>query len=326
MAIPEAQQKQAQQSQKPLAQTGKDQQQINELLVSYLHRESDRDNVALRFQHRINLCRAWNIPCKSHILDIGCGQGEASLALALLNGPSPTGGPAITAIDTAPPGYGGPFTLIEAQAYISKSTLGQRIGFLATDAPTLLRERQNIGTSPVRTFDAAVLCHSLWYFPNSETVSNLFAELARARVKTVCLAEYTGVASTPDQLPHELAATAQSLLFRSRKPKHRIQDWNVRTELTPADYLQIASTRGWRVQRSGVMAAPEGMIDGHREAFMVQSDRFREYVKEEGVEPVVQAEVLKISDTVRELHDDLVARGEKVRCMDTFWAVLVLDE
>lgn len=319
MAIPtESRQSQAQQGQKPAAQTENGQQKMDELLVSYLHKESDKDNVALRFQHRINLCRVWDIQSNSQILDIGCGQGEASLTLALLNGPCATGGPAVTGIDTAPAGYGGPFTLIEAQAYISKSPLGQRIRFLATGAPTLLQQTQT-------TFDAAVLCHSLWYFPDAETVSNLFAELARARVRSVCLAEYTSIASTPDQLPHELAATAQSLLFRSRKPKQRIQDWNVRTELTPADYLRIAGTKGWKVQRSGVMAAPEGMIDGHREAYMVQSDRFREYVKEEGMGLAVQTEVLKISDKIRKLHDDLVARGEQVRCMDTFWAVLVLD-
>ncbi|GAB1312339.1 hypothetical protein MFIFM68171_02549 [Madurella fahalii] len=164
-------------------QTKADEEKINELRSCYLHKESDRHNVAPRFQHRINNARVWEIPPQSRILDIGSARAKRSLILAQQNGPSSLGddetGPGVTGIDTAPASYGGPYTLIEATS------------------------------------------------PNAGAVSSLFVELARARVGRAYLAEYTGIASNRDQLPHELAATAQSLLFRSRKPAHRIQDWNV---------------------------------------------------------------------------------------------------
>jgi len=328
--FPQQQAKQVEQHQRPTTldknDDANDAELLNQLLTSYLHQESDKHNVALRFQHRINLARAWSIPANAGtttILDIGCGQGEASLVLAALNNHG-----SITGIDTAPPGYGGPFTLIEAQAYISKNPLGQKIRFLASDAPSLLLLRRGEPNEKETQFDAAVLCHSLWYFSSTETVSNLFGTLSvSGRVKRVCIAEYTGKASSPDQLPHELACTAQSILFRSKRPDPgRIQEWNVRTGLRPDDYVRIAAENGWRVERSGVVAAPEGMIDGHREAMMVGSGRFREEVKKEGLGVKVEEEVLRLSEDVRALYQEVVDKGGKVRCMDTFWAVLVLDE
>jgi hypothetical protein len=111
-------------------------------------------------------------------------------------------------------------------------------------------------TPPPPRFDYAVLCHSLWYFADGATISNLFEHLAQARIGRVCLAEYAGHAETPDQLAHALAGAAQMLLVTSRTPRHRIQDWNVRVSLFPADFIRIAASRGWKVQRSGIMKAP----------------------------------------------------------------------
>ncbi|KAL2260167.1 hypothetical protein VTK26DRAFT_5926 [Humicola hyalothermophila] len=284
---------------------------------SYLHKESERSIIAKRFQHRINLCQVWGIEPGWQILDIGCGQGESSLVLASFTGPSGL----VTGIDTAPPGYGGPYTLVEAQAFIAASPLGSRIRFHSIDAPKLLAST----TPPPPRFDCAILCHSLWYFADEATISNLFGHLARARVGRVCLAEYTGRADTPDQLAHALAAEAQMLLVKSRTPRERIQDWNVRVSLFPADFIRIATSQGWKVQRSGTMKAPDGLIDGHREARMVQSEVFRKNVKAECLDPQVEAELLSLSDRVRGACDELAERGAQVRCMDTFWAVLTLD-
>jgi SAM-dependent methyltransferase len=214
-----------------------------EFLTCYLYKESERSVVVQRFQHRINLCRAWGIAPGSQILDIGCGQGISALVLASLSAPSGL----VTAIDTAPAGYGGPYTLVDAQAFIAASTLGPRIRFHAIDAPTLLAST----TPPPPRFDYAVLCHSLWYFADGATISNLFEHLAQARIGRVCLAEYAGTPRRPTS-----SRTAQMLLVASRTPRHRIQDWNVRVSLFPADFIRIASSRGWKVQRSGIMKAP----------------------------------------------------------------------
>lgn len=270
-----------------------------------------------RFQHRANLCWAWGITPRSQILDIGCGQGESALVLASING-SNSG--LVTAIDTAPDGYGGPYTLVESQAFIAASSMGSRIRFRSIDAPTLLANND----PPPPRFDFAVLCHSLWYFADEATVSNLFRHLAQARVRRVCLAEYTGRADTPDQLAHALAATAQMLLVASRKPRHRVQDWNVRVSLFPAGLIRIAESQGWKIQKTGTMKAPDGLIDGHREARMVQSDLFRKAAKDECLEPHVEAKLLSLSEKVRGACKALADRGAQVQCMDIFWAVLTL--
>jgi hypothetical protein len=211
---------------------------------------------------------------------------------------------------------------MEAQAFVAASPLGPRIRFYSIDTPTLLASNN---PSPPR-FDYAVLCHSLWYFADEATVSNLFEHLARARVGRVCLAEYTGRADTPDQLAHALAAAAQMLLVTSRKPRHRVQDWNVRVSLFPADLIRIAESQGWKIQRTGAMKAPDGLVDGHREARMAQSDLFREAARAECLEPHVEAELLSLSERVRGACKELADRGAQVRCMDIFWAVLTLDD
>ncbi|KAK3900028.1 S-adenosyl-L-methionine-dependent methyltransferase [Staphylotrichum tortipilum] len=287
----------------------------DDLLPCYLHKPSERPIVAERFLHRLNLCEAWSIPPGSHILDIGCGQGESALVLASQTGPAGH----VTGIDTAPPGYGGPYTLLQAQAHIAASPLGSRITFLATDAPSLL------AASPQPRFGCAILCHSLWYFPSAQTISSLFSRLAEARITRLCLAEYTGVARTPEQEAHALAAAAEALLIASRRPRERIQDWNVRTALSPGEILQLAGESGWRVEREGVLEAPEGLVDGWREAGVVRSRVFEEAVKEEGLEGGVEERLLGMARRVGGLCEE-VERGEgKVRCMDVFWAVLTLE-
>ncbi|BCS10684.1 hypothetical protein ALUC_40024A [Aspergillus luchuensis] len=172
------------------------------LLSSYLHDEKARTSIVEpNFQHRLALTQAWDIAQGSRVLDIGCGQGESSLVLALINGSHGQ----ITAIDTAPPDYGGPYTVEQSQKHIQASTLGQRIQFLRTDTAGLLSQ-------PTRTdkYDAAVLCHSLWYFPDRASIAQVFQLLADAKVRYLCLAEYGFRASRPAQ-PH-------IFWLRERKP------------------------------------------------------------------------------------------------------------
>ncbi|GLA69658.1 hypothetical protein AtubIFM55763_010175 [Aspergillus tubingensis] len=180
------------------------------LLSSYLHDEKARTSIVEpNFQHRLALTQTWDIAQGSRVLDIGCGQGESSLVLALINGSHGQ----ITAIDTAPPDYGGPYTVEQSQKHIQASTLGQRIQFLRTDTAGLLSQP----TSTVK-FDAAVLCHSLWYFPDRASIAQVFQLLADAKVRYLCLAEYGFRASRPAQVPHILAARAQAQYHSLRKP------------------------------------------------------------------------------------------------------------
>src|SRR4051812_14495038 len=104
-----------------------------------------------RFIERLALVKAWEIKPAQRLLDIGCGQGESSIVLALEQGEFGH----VTAIDTAPSGYGSPFTVGESQQFILGSVLGPRITFLQTDASSLLEI--SASTISDSKYDAAVI-------------------------------------------------------------------------------------------------------------------------------------------------------------------------
>lgn len=296
---------------------------LDELLSACLHQETDRENVLEGFRHRLKICRAWDIPAGSQILDIGCGQGESSLILALLNGPDGL----VTGIDNGPPEYGAPITTGDARSFIEAAPLGRRIRFQMTEAPALLAGPAAASSSPPR-FDAAVAMHSLWYFDSEAQVRALFAGLARARVGRVYLAEYTGVAgAAPAQRAHQRAAEAQIRLHAARRPPaDAVHKPNVRAALPPARLVGLAGQEGWRVRRSGVVEASDALMDGHWEAQMVKADSFRDEVRAARLDPDVEADILRLSEEVKDLVQELSLRGARAQCMDSFWAVLSLDD
>ena len=53
-------------------------------------------------EHRIDLARRWGITAGERVLEIGCGQGDATVVLAAAVGPSGH----VTALDPAPSSYG----------------------------------------------------------------------------------------------------------------------------------------------------------------------------------------------------------------------------
>ncbi|KAI2817244.1 hypothetical protein CBS147482_5838 [Aspergillus niger] len=168
----------------------------------------------------------------SKVLDIGCGQGESSLVLALINGSHGQ----ITAIDTAPPGYGGPYIVHQSQKHIQASTLEQRIWLLRTDTASLLSHHTS-----TEKFNAAVLYHSLWYFPDRARVAQVFQLLADTNIHYLCLAEYGFRASRPAQVPHMLAVQTQAWYPSLRKSAAtRPREPNVRSALTPDELLDVA--------------------------------------------------------------------------------------
>jgi SAM-dependent methyltransferase len=168
----------------------------NRLLQTAIHAPSTKSTIVVpQFKHRIALVESWQVKPGSSVLDIGCGQGESSLVLALAVGPKGH----ITGIDTAPPDYGGPYTVGEAQDYISRSTLGPRITFKRTNTARLLRDSRE-QQRPI--FDCAVFRHSLCYFPSLADVSSVFRSLSSAGISRLCLADYAFTTSLPEQVPH----------------------------------------------------------------------------------------------------------------------------
>ena len=57
---------------------------IEQLIASYIH-DSRCNPEILRpqFKHRIALVDAWEIPSGSKVVDVGCGQGDSTIAQCL---------------------------------------------------------------------------------------------------------------------------------------------------------------------------------------------------------------------------------------------------
>ncbi|KAJ5167465.1 S-adenosyl-L-methionine-dependent methyltransferase [Penicillium canariense] len=287
------------------------------LLSSYLHDEKARaSTVEPSFRHRLALTRTWDIQPGSRVLDIGCGQGESSLVLALINGPHGR----IAGIDTAPPDYGGPYTIEQSQKHIQESALGERIEFLRADTASLFLHYASTGP-----FDAAVLCHSLWYFPDPASIAHVFQLLANANVRYLCLAEYGFRASRPEQRPHVLAARAQAQFHSLRKSVATgTREPNVRSALTPTELLDAAGQSGWREKRSGYMQPDPQIRDGQWEVQFVSSRLFQQWIQEEDLanEESMSAAIREVEQSTQELRARGVTQWET---MDVFWAVLELD-
>lgn len=299
---------------------------LDKLASCYLHDAKHGAIIRPQLAHRLNLANAWGMQPGWTVLDVGCGQGDSSLCFAEAVGESGH----VTAIDPGSPDYGSPITLGQSQAFISKSRMGPRITFKRADAPSFLStldSTQPTDSSEEPTlFDAATLCHSLWYFDSRATVQSLFAALARGRVKRVLLAEYTGLARTTEQKSHELAAQVQVQFHHARLrgegealAKEMVP--NVREALLPAEIVREAEAAGWSVAAEGVVEAPEGMMDGKWEVGTVLDSSFMGQLMSFGVRGTT-AEMLNMVQEIRGLKDALAREGKDVATMDVAWVVL----
>lgn len=297
-------------------------QSLDELLACYLHPAEYRATAIVpSFYHRLNILDAWAIPTSdTRLLDIGCGQGESCLVMA-----NTSKNVQVTGLDRGPPDYGSPYTLAQSQEFILASPLGQRITFKRTDPVAFLKGGD--GQVP-GSFDAACFMHSLWYFSSADEVRHVFSALAESNVSRIYIAEWAGTASRPEQEAHLLAFQAQKKLYNMRpvEGESRLHDQNVRGALLPEELLDLAAQAGgYKVARSGSLAAPDNVLDGVWEAGYVTSNDYTQSVLElKNLDPTEKKELLAYQHKVKEAVEK--AGGKKgVRCMDVTWAVLELS-
>ena len=269
--------------------------------------------------HRRNLITAWSIPSSpspNRILDIGCGQGDMTRALAEhfdSNGH-------VTGIDTGPGDYGSPQTLAEAQAELKQDpVIGDKIQFhLETSAADFF------GAERGESFYAAVLAHCLWYFDSRQSVQELFALLAKAGMKRVCIAEHALSTSLTEQEPHVLAAQMQGRVYGLGA--EALKDRNVRTASSPDEIKTAAGGAGWKVVREGLLTPEARLQDGRWEVDYVLGEGFRKGVIEGQLGERVQSEMLACIEQVQDLvHGEKGIGLKDVRTMDTWWAILEME-
>ncbi|KAK8076739.1 hypothetical protein PG994_004011 [Apiospora phragmitis] len=260
-------------------------------------------------EHRIDLVNRWGdaIAPGSRVLEIGCGQGNATAVLAEAVGE----GGSVDAVDPAPPDYGAPFTLAQAQAHLSASPVGSRITWHRATPAAFLLDAQN------KTWDVAVLSHCIWYFASPQTLADIMSAL-RGRVARVCVAEYALQATERAAQPHVLATLTRGVLESHKADSSE----NIQSPLGPGAIVEVARAAGWATQEetttAGTIVVPRvGLLDGHWEVGTVVGEEFVEEIEEHITDDRVKL-------VLRSARDATIAavrglEGEAVRTMDV-WA------
>lgn len=191
----------------------------------------------VQLQHRLELVEAFGIEKGMRILEIGCGQGDTTAALADTVGESGK----VTAIDIASSDYGAPMTLGEATDRIKESVLGERITFhLEMDFQTFESNEM---------FDAAVLSHSSWYFRSPDDLLRYFQKL-RQMAKAIYVAEWDLDFTEMTQRPHFCAA---SILALYSNFVHN--DGNIQNLFHKSEIQELLQKAGFQIVKKGMVDA-----------------------------------------------------------------------
>lgn len=220
-------------------------------------------------QHRLNLLTAWfgslddakTALSGNAIIEIGCGQGDMTVALAWAVGPTGK----VHAIDPAPLDYGSPETLQQAQERVSRSEIGARIKWVQADPVKALQQDARLGEA-----DYVVLAHSLLYMKSKEYLGELFGALrptsrspeGSGSSPKLLLAEWGMRVSNESAKAHLLAVQAQAA-----RP---LESGNVQLYLEPKDTMKIATDAGWKGDKETWIESPD-LDDGAWEVWAARS-------------------------------------------------------
>ncbi|WP_422122520.1 SAM-dependent methyltransferase [Planococcus sp. X10-3] len=189
-----------------------------------------------QLRHRISLVKSFQLKEGMRVLEVGCGQGDTTVALADAVGE--TGH--VLAVDIADPSYGAPITLGEATETIAASALGSRVTFkLDTDLLDLPEEK----------FDVAILSHCSWYFRDPEQLLTYLKKLRRMADR-ICIAEWDLHFTRMGQRPH-FAATAILALYS----EFIENEGNIQHVFDSHQLHSMLEEAGWTVKRTAVVAA-----------------------------------------------------------------------
>jgi SAM-dependent methyltransferase len=257
--------------------------------------------------HRIALLSQSNIQDGDRILEVGCGQGDCTTALALLYHNS-----RITAVDPAPSDYGTPETLGQAHERVKKYDIGSRIEFVHA---TPIAHLQNVQDG---AYDVAILCHSLWYFSSRDEVVTTMKAL-KGKAKKLFIAEW-GLKSCS----REGDVHVQVALTRATCEAH-IPDstQNIRTLLSPGQIKQCIVDSGWRLQREGIVTPGPLLEDAKWELQMLlhkdvgEDDMFLERAKTRIPQDRIHVVLESMLDSVKN-SVEAVGGTDNVRCMDVW--------
>ncbi|KAI0424653.1 SAM-dependent methyltransferase [Xylaria sp. FL1042] len=258
--------------------------------------------------HRIRLVNDWQIEPGARILELGCGQGSATAVLA--EAVRETGH--IDAVDPAPPDYGAPFTLAEAQRHLSTGSVGPRITWHRATPQDFLKTTAAAAADDT-VWDVAVLAHCIWYFASERELEDILTAL-HGRVKRLCIAEYALQASEKAAIPHVLAVLARGALESFKVESVE----NVRSPLSPPAVKKVADRARWECHRENTVVPELGLLDGSWEVGTVMSEHFLREVDEAVGSERMRAVILSARDAT--VAAVAALDGAKVRTMDVWVA------
>ncbi|PNS17345.1 hypothetical protein CAC42_7028 [Sphaceloma murrayae] len=272
-----------------------------------------------QLKHRLDILACWFGALESAqsalsgkiVVEIGCGQGDMTVALAhavsSCSSDSQTEAVRVgrvVGLDPAPLTYGAPFTLGQAQSHIRASSLGRYVDWEQVDPLEYLSAI--VGSADEA--DYIVLAHSLFYLPSEAYLADLMRRFAvnasrkGAKRTRLLVAEWGMKAVVPAQEAHVLAVKAQQLA--------PIEDGNVRLVLDPKDVTALCYKAGWRVSKEQWIECPR-LDDG-----LWEVDAAGTLKKEPG------SNVARVIDRMEAAR----SRAGKVDSMSVWTAVFELEE
>ena len=283
--------------------------------------------------HRLDVLSCFDIPAGSRILEIGCGQGDFTAVLAHHVAASGHQGH-VDAVDPAPLDYGTPETLGQAQARLKSYDIGEYIDFHRVDPIKFLASAERDAGDAAHIYDAAILCHCLWYFRSRDEIAATL-KAAKGKCKQLCVAEWalstnTG-ANKAQSLSHVSAGYPHVLtaLARAACEAHiPASDENIRTPVSPKQIKELAAEVGWTLNNERVITPDSKLDDARWEIAMVLEEeedgssaflkRAREHIKEEAV-------ITLLGSMLESVKSAITAVGgvKNVRCMDVWVGVFV---
>ena len=194
-----------------------------------------------RLEHRLRLTDFWNIYYGSKVLEIGCGQGETTAALAYSVGEDGF----VYAIDLADESYGSPEDLGTARARLMNSHLGDRINMDL--GVNILKDDFSFEDN---SFGYVVLSHSIWYLSSQEELRSILYKV-RSWAPRICLAEWDPRITCFGQYRHFMAANIQAACEAYRISDH----FNIKTMFYPNEIENALSSCGWDITDTQVIDA-----------------------------------------------------------------------
>ena len=206
---------------------------IDSILSVYYKDKVTQEIYKAQSEHRLKLIDFWGIKEGDKVLEIGCGQGDTTVALAVKVGENGF----VHGLDIADEDYGSPETIGKARKRILNSDVGKRIKM--SFGCDLLNDDIIFDDDE---FDVVVLSHCLWYFPDYEILEKILKKVKKY-AKRVCIAEWNPLITNTNQLYHLHAAQIQSAVesFIDNSAS------NIQTMFYPNDIKTAVVSAGFKI-------------------------------------------------------------------------------